>query len=73
MFCICTISFFVLKFSQETQNKEVCSMEKYSEQLVEKMREIYKLIIKRIGDEGKLEETDVLFIHLFKTEFDNKE
>lgn len=48
-------------------------MEKYSEQLVEKMREIYKLIIKRIGDEGKLEESDVLFIHLFKTEFDNKE
>ena len=48
-------------------------MEKYSEQLVEKMREIYKLIIKRIGKEGKLEETDVLFIHLFKTEIDNKE
>lgn len=48
-------------------------MEKYSEQLVEKMREIYKLIIKRISDEGKLEESDVLYIHLFKTEFDNKE
>jgi hypothetical protein len=48
-------------------------MGKYPEEVVFKLREIYKLIIKRIRDEGKLEETDVLFIHLFKTEFDNKE
>ena len=48
-------------------------MGKYPEEVVFKLREIYKLIIKRISDEGKLEETDVLFIHLFKTEFDNKE
>ena len=48
-------------------------MGKYPEEVVFKLREIYKLIIKRIRDEGKLEETDVLFIHLVKTEFDNKE
>lgn len=48
-------------------------MGKYPEEVVFKLREIYKLIIKRIRDDGKLEETDVLFIHLFKTEFDNKE
>lgn len=48
-------------------------MGKYPEEVVFKLREIYKLIIKRIRDEGKLEETDVLYIHLFKTEFDNKE
>ena len=48
-------------------------MGKYPEEVVFKLREIYKLIIKRIRDDGKLEETDVLYIHLFKTEFDNKE
>lgn len=48
-------------------------MGKYPEEVVFKLREIYKLIIKRISDEGKLEESDVLYIHLFKTEFDNKE
>lgn len=45
-------------------------MEKYPEELCTKMREIYKLIMKRIKQEGKLLETDVLFIHLFKTEFE---
>lgn len=48
-------------------------MEKYPEELCIKMREIYKLMMKRIRQEGKLLETDVLFIHLFKTEFDRKE
>lgn len=46
-------------------------MEKYPKELCNKMREIYKLIMKRImGDKGKLEDTDVLFIHLYKTEFE---
>ena len=45
-------------------------MEKYPEELCTKMREIYKLIMKRVKEEGKLEETDVLFIHLYKTEFE---
>jgi hypothetical protein len=48
-------------------------MEKYPEHIIEKLREIYKLTMKRIKQEGKLLETDVLFIHLFKTEFDKKE
>ena len=48
-------------------------MEKYPEKLCTKMREIYKLMMKRIREEGKLNETDVLFIRLFKTEFDRKE
>lgn len=45
-------------------------MEKYPEELCTKMREIYKLTMKRIREEGKLQETDVLFIHLYKTEFE---
>lgn len=45
-------------------------MEKYPEELCTKMREIYKAIIKRIVDTGKTEESDMLFIRLFKTEFE---
>lgn len=45
-------------------------MEKYPEELCIKMREIYKVIIKRIVDTGKTEESDVLFIRLYKTEFE---
>lgn len=45
-------------------------MEKYPENLCKKMREIYKVIIKRIVDTGKTEESDMLFIHLYKTEFE---
>lgn len=45
-------------------------MEKYPEELVQKMREIYKAIIKRIRQSGKTDEVDVLFIRLFKTEFE---
>ena len=48
-------------------------MEKYPNHIVDKMREIYKLIMKRIKQEGKLLETDVLYIHLFKTEIEHKE
>lgn len=45
-------------------------MEKYPEHLVEKMREIYKAIIRRIVDTGETEESDILFIRLYKTEFE---
>ena len=45
-------------------------MEKYPEELCTKMREIYKAIIKRIVDTGKTEESDMLFIRLYKTEFE---
>ena len=45
-------------------------MEKYPEELCAKMREIFKAIIKRIVDTGKTEESDMLFIRLFKTEFE---
>jgi hypothetical protein len=45
-------------------------MEKYPEQLVNQMRDIYKSIIKRIVDTGKTEESDMLFIRLYKTEFE---
>ena len=45
-------------------------MEKYPEKLCKKMREIFKAIIKRIVDTGKTEESDMLFIHLYKTEFE---
>ena len=45
-------------------------MEKYPEELCVKMREIQKAIMKRIVDTGKTEESDMLFIHLYKTEFE---
>ena len=45
-------------------------MEKYPEELCTKMREIYKAIMKRIRKTGKTDEVDVLFIHLYKTEFE---
>ena len=45
-------------------------MEKYTEELCVKMREIYKSIIKRIVDTGKTEESDMLFLRLYKTEFE---
>ena len=45
-------------------------MEKYPEELCTKMREIYKAIMKRIRQSGKTDEVDVLFIRLYKTEFE---
>lgn len=45
-------------------------MEKYPEELVEKMRQIYKAIMKRIRKSGETDEADVLFIHFFKTEIE---
>jgi hypothetical protein len=45
-------------------------MGKYPDELCTKMREIFKAVIRRIVDTGKTEESDMLFIHLFKTEFE---
>ena len=45
-------------------------MGKYAEVLCAKMREIYKNIIKRIVDTGETEESDMLFIALYKQEFE---
>lgn len=45
-------------------------MEKYLEELCGEMREIYKLMMKRIREEGKLLETDVLFMRLYKTKIE---
>lgn len=45
-------------------------MEKYPEELCIKMREIFKAVMKRIVDTGKTEESDMLFIRLYKTEFE---
>lgn len=45
-------------------------MKKYPEKLCTKMREIYKAVIKRIVDTGKTEESDMLFIALYKQEFE---
>lgn len=45
-------------------------MGKYPEELVEKMRQIYKSIMKRIRKSGETDEADVLFIHFFKTEIE---
>lgn len=45
-------------------------MEKYTEEFATKMREIYKAVIRRVVDTGKTEESDMLFIRLYKTEFE---
>lgn len=46
-------------------------MEKYPENLCDKMREIFKAVMKRIVDTGKTEESDMLFIALYKQEFEH--
>ena len=45
-------------------------MGKYPEELCVKMREIYKAVMRRIRLSGKTDEVDVLFLHLYKTEFE---
>ena len=45
-------------------------MGKYTEEFATKMREIYKAVIRRIVDTGKTEESDILFIALYKQEFE---
>ena len=45
-------------------------MGKYTEEFATKMREIYKAVIMRIVDTGKTEESDILFIALYKQEFE---
>lgn len=45
-------------------------MNKEYEPLLEPMREIYKCIIRRIVATGETEDSDILFIRLFKTEFE---
>ena len=45
-------------------------MEKHKEDFCGKMREVYKAVIKRIVDTGKTEESDILFIRLYKTEIE---
>jgi hypothetical protein len=52
------------------KKREGLCMGKYEEHFCEKMREIFKCIIKRIVDTGKTEESDILFIRLYKTEFE---
>jgi hypothetical protein len=42
----------------------------HTEELKHKMREIYKAILQRIVDTGETEESDILFMHLYKTEFE---
>jgi hypothetical protein len=45
-------------------------MQKHSEELHCKMREIYKCILQRLVDTGETQESDILFMKLFKTEFE---
>lgn len=44
-------------------------MEKYPEELVIEIHEIYKLILERIVDTGETQESDLLFIKLYETKF----
>lgn len=45
-------------------------MEKYPDELCTRMREIFKAVMRRIVDTGKTEESDMLFIALYKQEFE---
>lgn len=45
-------------------------MDEYKEKFAYKMREIYKLILERVVDTGEMQESDVLFIKLYKEEFE---
>ena len=45
-------------------------MKNYSENFLYQMREIYKSILQRIVDTGETQESDILFMKLFKTEFE---
>ena len=47
-------------------------MEKYAHELYCKMLEIHKLILQRIVDTGEIQESDILFMKLFKNEFQEK-
>jgi hypothetical protein len=63
-------AFFYAILSPQNATRRFCSMEKYPEELCVKMREIFKAVIKRIVDTGKTEESDMLFLALYKQEFE---
>ena len=41
-----------------------------NEDILYQMREIYKSILQRIVDTGETQESDILFMKLYKTEFE---
>lgn len=45
-------------------------MDKYPIELYARMREIYRSILQRIVDAGEVQESDIMFMNLFKTEFE---
>jgi hypothetical protein len=47
-------------------------MQKHDSELCYQMREIYKAILQNIVDTGETRECDILFMKLFKTEFEQK-
>ncbi len=46
-------------------------MEDYKREIAYKMREIYKTILERIVHTGETQESDILFIKLYKNEFES--
>ena len=60
MFCICTISFFcaILRSQGATTMSVDCMSE---------LKQVYKSVIKRIVDTGVMLDSDVLFLHFYKT------
>ena len=45
-------------------------MEKFNEDFLFEMREIYKAILQKIVDTGETHECDILFIKFYKTKFE---
>ena len=45
-------------------------MKDFKQKILYQMREIYKSILQRIVDTGETEESDILFMRLYKNEFE---
>lgn len=63
-------SLSTLSQSSKAQSQRRKNVEKYPDKLIYDMREIYKAILQRIVDTGETQESDILFMKLYKTEFE---
>ena len=61
---------WLLKKTENQALRSKSNMEKYTEEFATKMREIYKAVIRRVVDTGKTEKSDILFIALYKQNFE---
>ena len=60
----------MLFFSQQNRKGDL-PMEKYPKKILLDLHEIHKTILERIVHTGETQESDVLFMKLYKTEFEH--